>query len=487
MSRAMPRVMPRLTAPVMMSVLLAAACAWLPLASRADVFSTSSQVTPNPASPLLGGGEMCREGPISTPVTLFEAIERALCRSPKTRSAWAGVKSAAAGVGQAKALYLPTLTGTADFGRQHDVTNVDGPPGLGSNLTENVNTEAVTLAWVLFDFGARSASVRNTHQLLLAAQANQNVVLQATLAATARDYYAAQAAHAKVLSTRRIESGAQQNFEAAGARYKSGVAPITDQLQANTAYAQAVYERAAAEGAARTALGTLAIDMSLQPDERLVMPELDQGALPDASFVHTVRELLDEATENHPAVLAAKATWQAALENVRVVRAQGLPVLSLAGSYSRLHQPLNPNIQSYEYPSTSHDTMIGINLQVPIFSGFSTTYKIREAEAAADQQEQALREAQQEVQLAAWSGFQTLEADTENLKNTNTVLDAARQAFEAAAERYRSGVGNILELLSAQTTLAGAEQQRIQAQLDWRTARLQLAGSLGSLGMWAVK
>ena len=74
-----------------------------------------------------------------------------------------------------------------------------------------------------------------------------------------------------------------------------------------------------------------------------------------------------------------------------------------------------------------------------------------------------------------------------NLRNTATISQSANEAFEASQQRYSSGVGNILELLSAQTTLAGAEQLRIQAQADWRTARLQLAASLGKLGMWAVK
>jgi outer membrane protein TolC len=80
-----------------------------------------------------------------------------------------------------------------------------------------------------------------------------------------------------------------------------------------------------------------------------------------------------------------------------------------------------------------------------------------------------------------------LQTATENLKNMDVVLSSARAAFEALQRRYQSGPGNILELLTAQATLAGAEQLRVQAQLEWRTGRLQLAGSLGQLGMWAAK
>jgi outer membrane protein len=102
-------------------------------------------------------------------------------------------------------------------------------------------------------------------------------------------------------------------------------------------------------------------------------------------------------------------------------------------------------------------------------------------------QEQGLRDAQQQVAVTVWLSVQTLQTDTENLRNTDVVLQSAMQAFGAAQHRYQSGVGNILELLSAQSTLAASEQQSIQAQLDWRTARLQLAASLGRLGMWAIE
>ena len=473
--------------PIGLGALLLSLCLGLPGLAASDVFNTEAGISKDAAQPLLNDGDACRRGPVPSPLTLFEAIERTLCESPKTRGAWAAVKAAAAGLGQAKSAYLPTLDGSAAAGHDRNRTEVTAAPGLNSDYSQNVNLESLQLAWVLYDFGGRSAAVKNGKQLLLAAQANQNAILQSVFAATARDYYAAQAAATKVESARRIENFSQKNFDAAGARYKSGVVPVTDQYQANTAYAQAVYERAAAEGAYRLALGTLAVDMSLSPDYALSMPPMDQSAQPDARFVHAVRDLLDEATASHPSVVAAKAQWQAALENVRVVRAEGLPKLGVAGSLDRSSQPLNATVGTLDYPSVSHSSSIGLTLQVPLFSGFNQDYKIRQAQAAADAQEQALRDAQQQVSLGVWSNYQLLQTDTENLNNTDIVLQSARQAFEAASQRYQSGVGNILELLNSQATLAAAEQQRIHAQLEWRTARLQLAASLGSLGMWAIK
>ena len=66
------------------------------------------------------------------------------------------------------------------------------------------------------------------------------------------------------------------------------------------------------------------------------------------------------------------------------------------------------------------------------------------------------------------------------------LLEVARKSYDAAQRRYEVGVGNMLELLNAQSSLATAKQQRIQSLTDWRSARLQLAAKLGRLDMSSV-
>jgi outer membrane protein len=227
--------------------------------------------------------------------------------------------------------------------------------------------------------------------------------------------------------------------------------------------------------------------MYLDPDHPLTLPALDQGVLPDTQFVLAVHDLVEEAKESHPAVQAARAQWQAALASVSLTRAQGLPKIGLTGTAERSAQPLNADIGTLTYPSIAKSASIGLTLQVPLFEGFVRTYSIHQAEALAEEQEAAYHQAEQQVATTVWTSYQTLQTDTENLRNTETISRAAGEAFEASQQRYSAGVGNILELLTAQTTLASAEQLRIQAQTDWRTARLALAASLGKLGMWAVK
>jgi outer membrane protein len=113
-------------------------------------------------------------------------------------------------------------------------------------------------------------------------------------------------------------------------------------------------------------------------------------------------------------------------------------------------------------------------------------YHIRQAETQADLQRDTLDETRRQVGLDVWTSYQSLQVDTQNLGNSSMLLDVARQSYTTAERRYKVGVGNILELLNAQSSLAGAKRHRIQALTDWRAARLQLAAKLGKLGMWDI-
>lgn len=457
------------------------------LADAADIFGTETQIPATPTAPMGIAPDICQVNSLPVPLTLPAAVDRALCASPKTRSAWLAIKSAAAVVGQSTAAYLPTLTASAQYNRQHYDTRVADEPDLQSGFASSVNTESVSLSWVLYDFGGRAASLKGSRALLAAARATETFVLQSTFSNAAKDYYAAQAALAKVESAGRFKVTARQSLDAATARVSKGVAPITDQLQTDTALAQTIYDLAKAESDYRTALGTLAIDMGSEPDEPLRLPGMDGGVLPDTEFVRAVHELVEEAQRTHPSVAAAEAQWQAALAKVSAVRAQGLPTVSLQAEADRSNQPISASLGQPEFPAVTHNNYVGVKVTIPLFEGFDREYLIRQAQADARQQEQSLRDTQQQIALGVWSSFETLQAATENLHNTDAILQSAQRAFDAIQHRYSAGVGSILEVLSVQKNLATAEQQRIQAQLDWRTARLQLAASLGQLGMWALE
>ena len=183
----------------------------------------------------------------------------------------------------------------------------------------------------------------------------------------------------------------------------------------------------------------------------------------------------------HPSVAAAHAQYEASVAKERQTSAQGLPSVSLVSKYTHNNQPVSLGLGQSQFPSTGHDWYFGIQIQIPLFEGFGRTYQVRQAHAQVEVQQYALDEAQRQVGLDVWKSYQSLQTSTQNLRNTATLVQIARQSFEAARHRYTTGVGNILELLNAQSSLSDANKQRIQALADWRAARLQLAGKIGRL------
>lgn len=456
-------------------------CSWMNPSMAFDPLQTVGSVPVTAASSFVSDAADCVFGVPQEPLRLEEAVQRALCSNPKTREAWADVKAQAAGLGEARGAYLPTLSGSAQVVRDDSIQNVINHPTLSSASVSNVNSESVSLNWTLFDFGARAAAVRNANALLEAARATQDADLQSLFVAVAKDYYAAQAAAGALAAARDVERMAQESAAAARARTDRGIAPISDELQAQTASAQATLERVKAEGAWQSAVGTLATDMDLRPDVPLQLPSVEQGVRPDTGFTTSIGELMDDAIRSHPTVLAAEAQRDAAEAKIQQTRDESLPSLSLVSKYSRDNQPASLGLGLPQFPATGHDWYVGVQLSIPLFEGFQRVYQVRQAEAQFEKQDITVEDAQQQVALEVWNSYQAVQTSTQSASDSERLLSIAQRSFAAASHRYQVGVGNILELLNAQSALANAQQQRIKTLSDWRAARLRMAGSLGRL------
>jgi outer membrane protein TolC len=67
------------------------------------------------------------------------------------------------------------------------------------------------------------------------------------------------------------------------------------------------------------------------------------------------------------------------------------------------------------------------------------------------------------------------------VRTAEDLLVSASQSSEVALARYKAGVGTILDLLAAQTALAAARAQRVDARLTWSVSLAQLAHDAGVL------
>jgi outer membrane protein len=316
--------------------------------------------------------------------------------------------------------------------------------------------------------------------------AGQDSTLQTVFANAVKDYYAAFVAQKNVQATRDIESDAKQVLDAAVMRVHRGVAAVSDQLQAQTAYFQAIFNRNKAEGDWQSAVGQMSIDMGHRPNHTLHLVETDNQTLPTTGFAQSVDELLQMAQERHPSLIAARADLAAAQANEKVVRAQGRPTISFVGKYDYDYQPQSSGAGQQYFGETTRDRSVGLQVNIPLFEGFTRTYQVRGAQAQVEGKEANLTDAELQVASSVWTDYQTLTVDTENVRTSQSILDSSHEPFEAAQARYSKGVTGILELITTQTALANAQQQQIAALAGWQNARIQLASSLGNLDLRSI-
>ena len=125
--------------------------------------------------------------------------------------------------------------------------------------------------------------------------------------------------------------------------------------------------------------------------------------------------------------------------------------------------------------------VIGVSVNLPLFTGFDTTYRVRAAAAQVDVKAAQRDSLKNQVALDVWKSYQSLTTATQSLKTTLDLVASAEQSERVSLGRYKAGVGTVLDLLAAQSALANARLQRIQAALDWFVYRATLAQAVGAL------
>jgi outer membrane protein len=438
---------------------------WTAYADAPDPFAMQQKIGASAGRPWnapAGGAPCSADHPQDKPWTLAEVVDRALCHNPRTRVAWASARAAADQLGVATGAYLPTLSVAGGRTRSRSTSDAVTTHTASSDVT-------ATLNYLLFDFGGRSATLERAQQNLLAANWSHDAVLQSVWLSAVQAYYQLFSAQASVNAARAAERAARQALDAAAYRLKVGVATRADSLQARTAYSQAALARRQAEGSARIARGVLANVMGFDADRtvRVAPPDLS-GPVPAREA--EVHQLIAQAKAARPDLAAAQARVAAAQAEVKATRAQGRPSISL---FSRYGRTWNDGL------ADSRGSTLGVDVSIPLFSGFATNYQIRAAQAQVQNQAAARDQLSQQVALDVWQAYQNLNTARETLSASADVLASATEAADLALGRYKAGVGTILELLDAQSKLAAARQQRVQAQYNWFIAKAVLAQSLG--------
>jgi outer membrane protein len=411
-------------------------------------------------APSPSANPVVHEGPIS----LAEVIDTALSNNPDTRTAWLEARAAEAGVGSARAAYYPEVDVLANATRSRSSAE-------GASRTTTI-APSLALTYLLFDFGGREAQVEQARQTLIAADFTHNTAIQDVVLRVQQQYYALLDAKALLAAQDSTIKERQTNLASADARHNAGVATIADVLQARTALSQAELTRESIEGNLRTIEGALATTMGVPATTRF-----DFGTLPPEVPAQKVSDdvarLIDDAVRERPELGAARAVAERARARVQEVRAEGLPSINAVASTGQTF------FGGFGTRTTPYSA--GIALRFPLFTGWRNTYDIRRAETEVQIANEDLRGLEQQVGLQVWTSYFELQTATRRLATSRDLLASAQESANVAAERYRAGVGSILDLLTAEAALETARAQEVQSRADWFVAVAQLAHDTGNL------
>ncbi len=453
-------------------------CLCLVFPSYADPMTDRDlSVTPQPNMVWRSDKNPKTAGPVAErktagPMTLARLTDLALLNNPATREAWEAAHAQAAALGIAEAGYYPTLDALVPLTRGK--SSINSSTGVTSGAIQTRLSPSISLSYVLFDFGARSSARRAASYNLLAANLSQNRALQAVVLRVEQTYYQLLAARQTIVAGEETLKNVQLSYDVANARRQAGLATIGDVYQAETLLAQSRLQLRKAQGEAGKLTGALSNAAGLPVNAQLELAPLE-SQLPTKAVRATVDDYLDAAKSNRPDLGAAEAQARAAHASADAASSQGYPTVDLTVSGGKTYN----NFDSSGYSSSSANGAIGLNLRIPLFNGFKTTYTVRQAEARAAQLDATRDRIAQQVELDVWQAYFDLDTAEAAIDSAHALLRSAGQAREVAQARYQAGVGNLPDLLLAQANEANARMEVIQAEMGWYASLSQLNNSIG--------
>jgi TolC family type I secretion outer membrane protein len=400
------------------------------------------------------------------PLSLPELTEFALQNNPQTRQAWYAARAQAAGVGIEQSDYLPQIT--ADVLWQRSET---GSQTGNQNPWLTRYGPALTLTYLLYDFGERESRVKAAEYQALAAALSQNRVLQDVVLLVEQSYYRYLGFDALVRSNELFVKSVMTSLDATQRRREGGLATAADVYRAETQVAQAQLNLTRSKGELDKARGSLASAVGLPVNVALRIQTLE-GEPRIREITESLTTILDRAKANRPDLIAAEAQARSARAQAEAASRSGLPTLSVSATTGR-------SFYRGDKPFTDTNSVL-LNLSIPIFTGFNHTYTVRQAEARAAAAEASRDALVRQAELEVWQSYYDVQTAADGVTTTAVQLRAARQTAEATLARYQSGFGSLLDLVTAQVDESNARVQRIQSFLDWFTAIARLNYAIGA-------
>jgi len=191
---------------------------------------------------------------------------------------------------------------------------------------------------------------------------------------------------------------------------------------------------------------------------------------------HRLEEWILEAEAVNPQLKSYRANVEAAENEIWKARSGHLPTLDLIVQRSKSESDSNTSIgRKFD------NRMVGVQLNIPIFSGGYVSSTLRQTHAALEKQRQILEATRRDIALEVKREFDTATQGVHWVKAYELAVKSAEQTLYSTKKGFQAGMRNSLDILNAEQNLAAARRDLNRGRYQYVMARLKLLSLVGRL------
>ncbi|HEX6572816.1 MAG TPA: TolC family outer membrane protein [Steroidobacteraceae bacterium] len=312
------------------------------------------------------------------------------------------------------------------------------------------------------------------------AEANYRAAQQDLLVRVSRAYFDVLAADDTLTAAQATLEALTRQLEQADKRFEVGLIAITDVQEARAAHDSAT---AGVIAAKRTLATTQEVLRELTNEAYTTLAKPAEQMPLDAPNPAAEQEWVDRALENNLSVIAARLETEVAARDVKVARSGHYPTVDLFASRNEFDSDTTATNNGLTGPADSNQTddTIGVQVNIPIFSGGTTQSRVRESvylqRAAREKLEGTMRSAERETRdayLGVIAEKARVQALAQAVKSSQTALEATEAGFEV-------GTRTTVDVLASRRTLFEAQRDFARSRYDYLINTVRLESAAGGL------
>lgn len=165
--------------------------------------------------------------------------------------------------------------------------------------------------------------------------------------------------------------------------------------------------------------------------------------------------------------------------DVKRNKLSGIPTVSLAGNYTLTG--MGQKFFTDKNTIWLRSSYVGVNINVPIFSGFQKKYKTQEARLSLEKVNNNIENVKQAIDFEQVLSKESLRNSLVNLDLQERNLELAERVYNSTKIKFEQGVGSSFEVLQADTDYQTAQSNYFNALYSATIARISYLYSLGKL------